>query len=336
MLASGCGNHADSASKNKQQEQPKKRIMYATDGQILFTNRSHELFVMNQGIIKKISVDELISEENLPENEVLRKIKIQALKNPQWSHSGDKIYAIYEHGIIAIDLTGAIVERIKIPRSVFHIEVVGVDDDIYYVSNDEVIIDGKTRRTANVYRYSVKNNDDIKITDIPHPDYTTLILDISVRSDQSLIAMTLAGKSADGINIWTCNPDGSNLQMVLRAAGDPQWSPDGKKLLYATSYSREIEKVSEAEELFEYDVETGESKRLTFNTVRDRRPQYSPDGKMIVFQRYLRELPNIKSNYFVYDIENEKEYQATTFMMYKDIISVQGRNTYEPSKPDWR
>jgi len=85
----------------------------------------------------------------------------------------------------------------------------------------------------------------------------------------------------DGVHVMMrVDPDGRNLQQISRveeAAGDPDYSPDGKQLLYFTDEPLE-------RDLFVRDVETGKSTNLTqTEDFQEMSPRWAPDGRRIVF-----------------------------------------------------
>lgn len=85
----------------------------------------------------------------------------------------------------------------------------------------------------------------------------------------------------DGRHVVMCvDRDGNNLRTMSNpedAAGDPDYSPDGTKLLYFTDNPG-------ARDLFYRDLETGEEIALTETSGFDEMsPRWAPDGRQIVF-----------------------------------------------------
>ncbi len=88
--------------------------------------------------------------------------------------------------------------------------------------------------------------------------------------------------------IYVMDADGKNPQnLTNNRAGDwsPEWSPDGKRIVFM-SY-REGHFIGDFElitsEIYVMDVDGGNQQRLTENRKNDRFPSWSPDGTRIVF-----------------------------------------------------
>src|SRR6185436_2051879 len=61
------------------------------------------------------------------------------------------------------------------------------------------------------------------------------------------------------------------------------WSPDSRRIVYRSDRDR-------THHLFLYDFTTGRETQLTAGSERDNMPRFSPDGKLIAFERNSREL----------------------------------------------
>lgn len=90
-------------------------------------------------------------------------------------------------------------------------------------------------------------------------------------------------KTADGfVDIYTMNPDGSNVTRLLPAAGysnwSPRWTPDHGKIVFVSNRTG-------SEKVFIMDANGSNAVQLTQGGCADRNPAPSPDGSRIAFQR---------------------------------------------------
>lgn len=68
----------------------------------------------------------------------------------------------------------------------------------------------------------------------------------------------------------------------LKSVYNPQISPDGKSVVYTVRETKKIENAYETQ-LFMLDIETKETKQLTYYKGNNHSPVWSPDGKWIAF-----------------------------------------------------
>jgi Tol biopolymer transport system component len=86
-------------------------------------------------------------------------------------------------------------------------------------------------------------------------------------------------------DIWTIGADGSGLQRLTARGGEqPDWSPDGRKLVFTRSY--EHRDGSFVDEVAMINGRGGRARRLTYRG--GEFPVWSPDGKRIAFSRGSR------------------------------------------------
>lgn len=82
-----------------------------------------------------------------------------------------------------------------------------------------------------------------------------------------------------GYNICVMNSDGSNLKQLTKENAnthDPDWSPDGSKIIYASARDGDWE-------IYTMNPDGSGKRQITYNSVEDNFPSFSPDGKYIVF-----------------------------------------------------
>lgn len=89
------------------------------------------------------------------------------------------------------------------------------------------------------------------------------------------IADTPADDGPEGFGIYTVRSDGTGLRLIVpRSNGDPQWSPDGKRILFQSG-SR----------LVTVDGEGADLQTLVEGLHRDIHFRWSPDGERILYVR---------------------------------------------------
>jgi TolB protein len=95
--------------------------------------------------------------------------------------------------------------------------------------------------------------------------------------DGSLIAYARGVGGTRSFDLFTIEPDGSNLTRVTDLRGvdvDPSWSPDGTRLVFQRQ-----------EDVAVVDVDGSNLQRLTATHRLELAPAWSPDGSRIVYSR---------------------------------------------------
>src|SRR5205085_5421312 len=118
--------------------------------------------------------------------------------------------------------------------------------------------------------------------DLPHPYYwremyvpqlTSGPSSASWAPDSQTLVFSMQG------SLWKQRVDSDTAEQLTEAPGydyQPDWSPDGKWIIYDKYDHDTIE-------LWLYEVATGKSKALTKNSGVNLEPRWSPDGKHIAF-----------------------------------------------------
>ncbi len=139
-------------------------------------------------------------------------------------------------------------------------------------------------------------------------------LNLSDQSVQELIPRGMHGWATQGVADWS--PDGTNIVMaasknkgrwhlyITDAHGknpvriskreslylDPSWSPDGTKLVFS-AFPEDYKGTNLNHlEIFTSDADGSNEKRLTFDTLRDHDPYWSPNGKWIAYETEVQPL----------------------------------------------
>ena len=79
------------------------------------------------------------------------------------------------------------------------------------------------------------------------------------------------------------------MQLTSHEAGTPQWSPDGKQIVYASVESGN-------KDLYVIDADGGKPRRLTQEPTNEDTPSWSRDGRWIYFHRDLRRIWKIPAD----------------------------------------
>ncbi|MCS7002331.1 MAG: hypothetical protein NZ518_05715 [Dehalococcoidia bacterium] len=103
--------------------------------------------------------------------------------------------------------------------------------------------------------------------------------------DGSRIFFTLNRAGAFGI--YSIRPDGSDEQPLTRTPSDDRLSisPDGRRIVFRREHVRSFPPFIDGNEVFIADADGRNEQRLTFNTIADDWPSFSPDGRWVVFSQ---------------------------------------------------
>jgi TolB protein len=91
------------------------------------------------------------------------------------------------------------------------------------------------------------------------------------------------------LDLWVMDTDGSNKRKILHNKATnfaPSWHPDGKRIIFSSNmddWRDDIQRFGHNFELYLIDADGSGLERLTYNTVFDGFPMFSPDGKKLAF-----------------------------------------------------
>jgi TolB protein len=91
------------------------------------------------------------------------------------------------------------------------------------------------------------------------------------------------------LDLWIMNSDGSDKRLLLHNGATnfaPSWHPDGKRIIFASNkddWHEDIRRYGHNFELYLINSDGSGLERLTWNTVFDSFPMFSPDGTKLVW-----------------------------------------------------
>lgn len=109
-------------------------------------------------------------------------------------------------------------------------------------------------------------------------------------------------------NLYVMNADGSGRRRLtrLRNARSPAWSPNGAAIAFTHRPERGANR-----EIFVLTLKTGKLRRLTRTKADESLPQWSPDGRRIVYQRWGTTLEEDEDDVFVMNADGSGQRNLT-------------------------
>lgn len=91
------------------------------------------------------------------------------------------------------------------------------------------------------------------------------------------------------LDLWVMDADGSNKKLIVKNGATnwaPSWHPDGKRIIFSSNrddWREDLKAYGHNFELYMIDLDGTNLTRITYNTVFDSFPLFSPDGRKLVW-----------------------------------------------------
>jgi tricorn protease len=144
--------------------------------------------------------------------------------------------------------------------------------------------------------------------------FTDRLQEMALSPDGKKVAFIVHGEvfaasAADG-------GDATRLSVTTAAESDLTWAPDSRRLVYVSARDG-------AKHLYSYTFATGKETRLTNAATNDASPRFSPDGKLLGFERDAKELR-------VLDLGNNQEKLLSTGRFDRPPLSAERSFVWSP------
>jgi Tol biopolymer transport system component len=100
-----------------------------------------------------------------------------------------------------------------------------------------------------------------------------------------------AGRAANAAEVWVMRPDGSDARRIADRGADPAFSPDGRRIVFASDWDENGElsygdRVFFANDLYTMNADGSDPRRLTrTRALNELQPSWMPGGTRIAYQR---------------------------------------------------
>ena len=193
------------------------------------------------------------------------------LTSPVWLPGGDGILLSTGRLALAPVRRGAPLQNLGVDRRI---------EDLAYNAASNRLVYSVNQSEANVWGVALSGPGEAVGAPVPVIRSSYLDQQASLSPDGSRIAFW-SSRTGEA-EVWIADRDGSNAVQITQVEGagisHPRWSPDGRKLLFASG-------LDDANfDLYAIPADGGKMERLTIHPAFDRHGEWDPDMEWIYFQ----------------------------------------------------
>ncbi len=184
--------------------------------------------------------------------------------------------------------------------------------------------------------YYLQDNNLTKISNLTPMPGSRQITQLNFNDARGLLSYAMMGEKEYGVfSVWTIKSNGTDNRLIARAAHGGAFSPDGKKLAYASPLNQQGERIHEQSKIFIYDFESGDARQVTFGPWSDQDAVFSPDGKWICYVSYRHIYPYAGAELYALNLETGEEVQITPAKKLPSHAKDPGRGWATDETPHW-